>query len=115
MVFSVSPLEVTDRHSNDDRTQQLPVVHARSVRAFCCPQSGYSSGENRLSDANGRTPDHDRIVHIEAMMSTIRSDIEELVTRTEFQPVKLVVFGLVGLILSGVGAAMVALVVRGAH
>ncbi len=60
-------------------------------------------------------PDHDRIVHIETMMSNIREDIAELVTRTEFQPVKMVVFGLVGLILSGVAAAIIALVVRGSH
>jgi hypothetical protein len=50
-----------------------------------------------------------------AKLDEIKLELDEFVTRVEFQPVKLLVFGLVGLILSGVFAAIIAMVVSARH
>lgn len=41
----------------------------------------------------------------------IKTTLDKYVTKIEFWPVKIIVFGIVGLILSGVGAAIIALVI----
>lgn len=46
-------------------------------------------------------------------VSNLAADVEKLVTRHEFGPVKLLVYSLVGSILTGVIAAMLALVIKG--
>jgi hypothetical protein len=48
-------------------------------------------------------------------LDDIKTELDAFVTRVEFQPVKMLVFGLVGLILSGVFAAIIALVISTRH
>jgi len=57
----------------------------------------------------------ERTRHVESAIAALTLEIDEYVTRVEFQPVKLIVFGLVGLILSGVFAAIITLVLSTRH
>lgn len=52
------------------------------------------------------------LTKLELRVGYLERTIEALVTKLEFAPVKLLVYGLVGLICSSVVAALVALVVR---
>ncbi len=59
-----------------------------------------------------------RKVQVDAAVLTekveaIRLSIEKLVTRLEFAPIKLIVYGLVGSILAGVIAGLLATILRG--
>ena len=50
---------------------------------------------------------------IESAMVELRSDLkDDYVTRTEFWPVKVLVYGFAGLVLVGVVGALIALVVK---
>ena len=56
----------------------------------------------------------ERMRRFEEMLTRIDRHVEEnVVTRTEFDPVKRLVFGAAGLILVGVVGALIALVVQG--
>ena len=59
-----------------------------------------------------------RLARLDEKMKMARTDIhiiktilEKYVTKIEFWPIKVIVFGMAGLILSGVGAAIIALVI----
>lgn len=56
------------------------------------------------------------ISYIKSDISDIKSKLEkDYVTRPELDPIKKIVYGLVGLILTGVVGALLALVLQGAH
>lgn len=50
-----------------------------------------------------------KVTRLEVLLETVSKNY---VTRTEFEPVKRIVYGVTGLVLSGVGLAIVALVIR---
>lgn len=53
-----------------------------------------------------------KVTRLETLLETFQKDQEHFITRTEFEPVKKLVYGVTSLILSGVVVALVALVVR---
>ncbi len=53
-----------------------------------------------------------QVVVIEAEQRALKKEVEKLVTRMEFAPIKLLVYGLAGTLLSGVIVGMLALVIR---
>ncbi len=57
--------------------------------------------------------DHDLLVTLHADMRHLESLVGSLVSRLEFAPVKMIAYGMVGLVLSGVLASLLALVIRG--
>jgi hypothetical protein len=70
--------------------------------------------------ADHHNPEHAivQIARLDEKMTAAKDEIHQIklmldkyVTKIEFWPIKIIVFGLAGLILSGVGAAIIALVV----
>ena len=55
---------------------------------------------------------HEAMVKMEMRLGFVERALEDLVSYLEFAPVKLIVYGLVGLILSSVVAAVISIVVR---
>ena len=53
-----------------------------------------------------------KLTKLEMRLGYVERTLESLVTKLEFAPIRLIVYGLVGLILSSVVAALVALVVK---
>lgn len=58
-------------------------------------------------------PVNESLIRMEMRLGFVERTLETLVSKLEFAPVKLIVYGLVGLLCSSVVAAIVALVVRG--
>ena len=56
--------------------------------------------------------DHDLLVELAADVRHIELTLDKLVTRTEFAPVKLIAYALVGMLLSGIVGGLLALVVH---
>jgi hypothetical protein len=56
--------------------------------------------------------DEAMLARIDERLKHLERDIEDLVTRIEFQPIKLSVYGLIGLLLSALIGAIVAGVLR---
>lgn len=56
--------------------------------------------------------DHDMLVRMEERLENVENIITGLVTKIEFAPVKLIVFGLVSILLSSIIGAIVATVIR---
>ncbi|EON2339057.1 hypothetical protein ACLLKL_002027 [Escherichia coli] len=53
----------------------------------------------------------DNVIRLQEKVTALESSVKELVTRAEFTPVKLVVYGLAGTVLSSVLMALIATVV----
>ena len=55
----------------------------------------------------------DRLVRIETKLDYVQNILDkDIVLRAEFEPVRKIVYGLVGLILTAVGGAVIALVLK---
>ena len=67
--------------------------------------------EDRADDDRTRG-DHDLLVKFGADLAHLNDVVATLVTRLEFAPVKLIAYGIVGLMLSGIIASILALVVN---
>ncbi|EKK5568146.1 hypothetical protein PN823_004568 [Enterobacter hormaechei] len=52
----------------------------------------------------------DNVIRLQEKVTALESTVKELVTRAEFTPVKLVVYGLAGTVLSSVLMALIATV-----
>ncbi|EIW6162711.1 hypothetical protein ACFLMW_003734 [Salmonella enterica] len=53
----------------------------------------------------------DNVIRLQEKVTALESSVKELVTRAEFTPVKLIVYGLAGTVLSSVLMALIAMVV----
>lgn len=53
----------------------------------------------------------DNVIRLQEKVTALEATVKELVTRAEFTPVKLVVYGLAGTVLSSVLMALIATVV----
>lgn len=62
-------------------------------------------GDNDLSKLN------ENVIRLQEKVSNLEATVRDLVTRAEFTPVKLVVYGLAGTVLSSVLMALIATVV----
>ena len=69
------------------------------------------STDMQESDAVTLARIDERTKHTAQAIKDLKLEIDDYVTKIEFQPVKLIVFGLAGLVMSGVFAAIIALVV----
>lgn len=75
------------------------------MRAFPCPPQEYIA----LHDDDD---EHVLLARIDERLRHIERMIDDFVTRIEFAPIKALVFGLAGLMLSAVVAALVSTVVK---
>lgn len=66
--------------------------------------------DRRLKDT--ARSDHDLLVEVCSDVRHIEETVDQLVTKLEFAPVKLIAYALVGMLLSGIVAAILALVVH---
>jgi hypothetical protein len=68
-----------------------------------------SSKERRVGD-NDLTKLNESVIRLQEKVSNLEATVRDLVTKAEFTPVKLVVYGLAGTVLSSVLMALIATV-----
>lgn len=70
------------------------------------PQGGRNSPSNKVDPSDEIHLIRERVSVLSQQMIDIKAGIEKLVTRPEFDPVKLLVYGLCGCVLTGFIAAV---------
>lgn len=61
---------------------------------------------------SAKIPPFEDAIVTKQKVGTLQSKVDKMVTRAEFAPIKLIIYGLVGIVLTSVGGALVTLILK---